>query len=45
MVVLVESDKKGWTENYLHVILNNKYLAGKIVSIKIKGVKDNALVG
>ena len=45
MDVLVESDGMGWTENYLHVILNNKYPAGKIVSIKIKGVKDNALVG
>ncbi len=43
--VLVESDGMGWTENYLHVILGKKYTAGEIVSIKIKGVKDNALVG
>ena len=43
--VLVESDGMGWTENYLHVILEKKYTAGEIVSIKIKGVKDNALVG
>ncbi len=45
VAVLVESDGMGWTENYLHVILSTKYPAGKIVSIKIKGVKDNALVG
>ena len=45
MDVLVESDGMGWTENYLHVILNDKYPAGKIISIKVKGVKDNALVG
>ena len=43
--VLVESDGRGWTENYLHVILNRKCSSGKIVSIKIKGVKDHALVG
>ena len=43
--VLVESDGMGWTENYLHVILTEKYPAGEIVSIKIKGVKENALVG
>lgn len=45
MNVLVESDGMGWTENYLHVILENKYTAGEIVPVKIKGVKDNALVG
>ena len=45
VMVLVESDGMGWTENYLHVILTQKYPAGKIVSIKIKGVKDHALVG
>lgn len=43
--VLVESDGMGWTENYLHVILKGKYSAGEIVSIKITGVKDHALVG
>ena len=43
--VLVESDGMGWTENYLHVILNNKYPVGEIATVKIKGVKDNALVG
>lgn len=43
--VLVESDGSGWTENYLHVILNGTYPAGKIVPVQIKGVKDYALVG
>lgn len=44
-LVLVESDGMGWTENYLRVILNSKYQAGEIVPIKVKGVKDHALVG
>ncbi len=43
--VLVESDKKGWTENYLHVILNSNAPVGQIISVQIKGVQDNALVG
>lgn len=43
--VLVESDGMGWTENYLHVILSKAYPVGTVVSIQIKGVKDNALVG
>ena len=43
--VLVESDGMGWTENYLHVILSKVYPVGTVVSIQIKGVKDNALVG
>ena len=45
MSVLVESDKMGWTENYLHVILSENVSAGQIIDIQIKGVKDNALVG
>lgn len=43
--VLVETNQTGWTENYLHVILNDKYPSGQIVEVLIKGVKDNALVG
>lgn len=43
--VLVESDKKGWTENYLHVILTSDIPVGQIVPVIIKGVKNNALVG
>ena len=43
--VLVESDKMGWTENYLHVILNEKVAPGQLIQVLIKGVQDNALVG
>lgn len=43
--VLVESDKKGWTENYLHVILTPDIPVGQIAPVVIKGVQDNALVG
>ena len=43
--VLIESDGMGWTENYLRVIVKENYPVGQIVSIEIKGVKDNALVG
>jgi len=43
--VLVEESSRGWTENYLNVILNKEYNSGEIVSLTIKGVKDNALVG
>jgi len=43
--VLVENNKAGWTENYLHVILNQKYPSGEIVTLTVKGVKDRALVG
>ena len=43
--VLVETDKKGWTENYLHVILSTDIPVGQIVPVIIKGVQDNALVG
>ena len=43
--VLIEENGMGWTENYLRVILEKHYPIGEIVSIKIKGVKDNALVG
>ncbi|MBE6445795.1 MAG: tRNA (N(6)-L-threonylcarbamoyladenosine(37)-C(2))-methylthiotransferase MtaB [Alphaproteobacteria bacterium] len=43
--VLAESDKMGWTENYLHVILNEKVAPGQLVQVLIKGVQDNALVG
>ena len=43
--VLVEGNGTGWTENYLHVILKKQYPVGKIISITIKGVKDDALVG
>ena len=44
-LVLVESDGKGWTDDYLHVILTEKYSAGEIVPVVIKGVVDHALVG
>ncbi len=43
--VLVESDKKGWTENYLHVILTSDVPVGQIVPVVIKGVQNHALVG
>ncbi len=43
--VLVESDKKGWTENYLSVILTKNASVGQIVPVIIQGVQDNALVG
>ena len=43
--VLVESDKKGWTENYLPVILTKKVEQGKIVTLLIKGYDENGLVG
>ncbi|MBR6231752.1 MAG: radical SAM protein, partial [Alphaproteobacteria bacterium] len=43
--VLVESDKKGWTENYLPVILNKKTKQGKIIELTIKGYTENGLVG
>ncbi len=43
--VLVEESSRGWTENYLNVILTEKYKPGKIISLTVKGVKDNALVG
>ena len=43
--VLVESDKKGWTENYLPVILTKKAEQGKIITLLIKGYDENGLVG
>ncbi len=43
--VLVESDKKGWTENYLPVILNKKTKQGKIIELTIKGYTENGVVG
>ena len=43
--VLIENNGMGWTENYLHVIVEEKYPIGEIILVKIKGVKDNALVG
>ncbi len=43
--VLIEQNKMGWTENYLHVILDKEYPVGEIVSVQIKGVKEHALVG
>lgn len=43
--VLVENDDMGWTDNYLRVILSEKYPVGQIATIKIKEVKDHALVG
>ena len=43
--VLIESDGMGWTDNYLRVILSKKYPIGQIVAIKIKKVKNHALVG
>ena len=45
VTVLVESDEKGWTENYLPVILNKKEKQGDIIEIKIKGYDENGLVG
>ncbi|MBQ4472385.1 MAG: tRNA (N(6)-L-threonylcarbamoyladenosine(37)-C(2))-methylthiotransferase MtaB [Alphaproteobacteria bacterium] len=46
MTIVVEDDgKSGWTENYLHVILNKTHPKGSLVSVTIKGVKDDALVG
>ena len=33
--VLVESDKKGWTENYLPVILDGKVKQGEILELVI----------
>ncbi len=45
VAVLVENHGMGWTENYLHVILGQKYPVGTIISVQIKGVQDNALVG
>ena len=44
-MVLVESDKKGWTENYLPVILNRKTKQGNIIKLTIKGYDENGLVG
>ena len=43
--VLVESDEKGWTENYLPVILKKKDKQGKIIKLMIKGYNENGLVG
>ncbi|MGN0919727.1 MAG: tRNA (N(6)-L-threonylcarbamoyladenosine(37)-C(2))-methylthiotransferase MtaB [Alphaproteobacteria bacterium] len=43
--VLIESDEKGWTENYLPVILSHKRAQGQIVRVKIKGYDANGLVG
>jgi tRNA A37 methylthiotransferase MiaB len=43
--VLIETDKMGWTENYLRVILDKNVDSGQLVQVVIKGVKDNALVG
>ena len=43
--VLVESDEKGWTENYLPVILSKKEKQGTIIKVKIKGYNKNGLVG
>ena len=43
--VLVEENNSGWTENYLRVILSQSAPVGHIVSVKIQGVKDRALVG
>ena len=43
--VLVESDKKGWTENYLPVILTKKAKQGAIITCTIKGYNENGLVG
>ena len=45
VLVLVESDGTGWTENYLHVILNDKYQPGEIITTAIKGVQNHELVG
>ena len=43
--VLVESDKKGWTENYLPVILNKKVQQGSIIELTVKGYTEDGLVG
>ena len=45
VAVLVESDKKGWTENYLPVILDKKAKQGEIIKLTIKGYNENGLVG
>ena len=44
-MVLVESDKKGWTENYLPVILNRKTKQRNIIKLTIKRYDENGLVG
>ena len=43
--VLVEGNKTGMTDNYIRVILSNSDSEGKIVSVKIKGIQSDALVG
>ena len=43
--LLVESDEKGWTENYLPVILAKKTKKGNLIEITIKGYNENGLVG
>ena len=43
--LLVESDEKGWTENYLPVILSKKMKQGEIITLTIKGYNKNGLVG
>ena len=45
VAVLVESDKKGWTENYLPVILDKKAKQGEIIKLTIKGYNENGMVG
>ena len=45
LLVLVEKDNTGWTENYLHVIIKQKVSPGKIIPIQIKGVQGDTLVG
>ena len=43
--VLTEGNGTGLTNNYIRVKLKNKYAEGKIISVQIQGVQDDALVG
>ena len=43
--VLTEGNRTGLTNNYIRVKLKNKYAEGKIISVQIQGVQDDALVG
>jgi len=43
--VLTESNGTGLTDNYVRVKLKDKYPEGKIISVSIQGVQENALVG
>ncbi len=43
--VLMESNKKGWTETYLPVILSEKAQQGEIKTLTIKGYTEDGLVG